>query len=175
MSKSLSLPADDVSNASVHLLTTRIITAYLARHSVSSDAIPALIKNVHTALNAPQAPASAKSELTPAVRPERSIFDDYLICLEDGKRVTLLKSHLKNRYNLSPDAYRERWKLPAHYPMVPPAYTRKRAAIAKTTGLGTQRFPANTTTPETAPDTVEGVAVQYIPARRRGRPRKLSH
>ncbi|GBR48293.1 MucR family transcriptional regulator [Neokomagataea thailandica] len=159
---------------SAHHHTARIVTAYLTRHAVPAAEIPALIHSVHAALQTPTAPASVDSERTPAVPPGRSVFEDYLICLEDGRRLTFLKGYLKKHYNLSPAAYRERWKLPAHYPMVPPAYTRKRVAIAKANGLGTQRWPAKTTTPEAAPDIVEGVAVQYIPEHRRGRPHKLS-
>ena len=75
----------------------------------------------------------------PAVSIKRSITPDYVICLEDGKKLKMLKRHLKTRYNLSPDEYRERWGLPADYPMVAPNYAKQRSALAKKIGLGTKR------------------------------------
>jgi len=98
-----------------------------------------LIQNVHGALSglgAPTAEPEVKQE--PAVSVRSSVKPDYIVCLEDGKKLKMLKRHLKTAYNMSPEAYRERWGLPPDYPMVAPNYARQRSRLAKEIGLGTR-------------------------------------
>jgi predicted transcriptional regulator len=122
--------------------TTEIVAAYVRHHTVATTELPALITEVFKALNM----AGQVEEPAPAARPEpavpirKSVTDDYLVCLEDGKKLKMLKRHLKTRYNMSPDEYRQRWGLPRDYPMVAPAYAEQRSEVAKKSGLG--RRPA---------------------------------
>ena len=119
-------------------LTTQIVVAQLGHAAVSADALPDLIRSVHRALstagNPPPAPAPV--ERPPAVPPNRSVFPDYIICLEDGQKFATLKRHLRTSFDLTPEQYRAKWKLPASYPMVAPNYTARRSALAKKIGLG---------------------------------------
>lgn len=122
-------------------LTANIVSAYVARHDVPQDDLPSLINRVHLALSGvgdgkAAAPAVNRE---PAVSPKKSVFNDFIICLEDGKKFKSLKRHLRSRYNLSPEAYREKWGLPPDYPMVAPAYAKARSALAKKMGLGQQK------------------------------------
>lgn len=120
-------------------LTTDIVASHVANNSVAVADLSYLIQQVYSAL-AGVGPAGAAAERpNPAVSIKRSITPDYVICLEDGKKLKMLKRHLKTRYNLSPDEYRERWGLPADYPMVAPNYAKQRSALAKKIGLGTKR------------------------------------
>lgn len=126
-------------------LTANIVSAYVARHDVPQDDLPSLINRVHLALSgvgdgkaAAAAPATPRE---PAVNPKKSIFNDFIICLEDGKKFKSLKRHLRSRYELTPEAYREKWGLPPDYPMVAPAYAKARSALAKKMGLGQQKRP----------------------------------
>jgi predicted transcriptional regulator len=118
-------------------LTTHIASAYVGNNSVAASDLPSLIRNIHTALtgvgNPVEAPVEAK---TPAVSIKKSLGDDYLICLEDGRKFKSLKRHLRTKYNLSPDEYRAKWGLPRTYPMVAPAYAAARSNLAKQMGLG---------------------------------------
>lgn len=117
-----------------------IVAAYVGNAKVVPSDVPVIIETVFTALTnlrAPQAPAP--EELTPAVPIKKSITPTALICLEDGKPFKTLKRHLKVAYNLSPDQYREKWGLPADYPMVAPAYAESRSQMAKSMGLGRKR------------------------------------
>lgn len=115
-----------------------IVAAYVSRNAVSADAVPDLIRAVHGALNSlGEAEAPTVSERPkPAVAINRSIQDDYIVCLEDGKRLKMLKRYLRSRFDMSPEDYRRRWGLPADYPMVAPAYAAKRSDFAKQIGLG---------------------------------------
>ncbi|MFY9291486.1 MAG: MucR family transcriptional regulator [Methylorubrum rhodinum] len=122
-------------------LTVDLVSAFVGHNSLAAAELPGLIVAVHGALAAlasrsaePEAPAP-----TPAVSIKRSIQQDYLICLEDGKKFKSLKRHLRTRYNLSPDEYRARWNLPDDYPMVAPSYAQTRSELARTMGLGQQR------------------------------------
>ncbi len=115
-----------------------IVTAYVSRNAVSSDALPDLIKTVHAALSRldqPE-PMALAERPKPAVPVNRSIQDDYIVCLEDGKQLKMLKRYLRTRYDLSPEDYRRRWGLPADYPMVAPGYAAKRSQFARQIGLG---------------------------------------
>ena len=123
-------------------LTADIVSAYVSNNSVPAGELAALIGDVHAALNrviggsAPVAPVEAPK---PAVAVKKSITPEYLICLEDGKKFKSLKRHLRTQYNMSPEQYREKWNLPADYPMVAPSYAEARSQLAKKMGLGQQR------------------------------------
>lgn len=121
-------------------LTADIVSAHLSNNSVSISDVPALITNVHGALQglgAAPDPEPAKPEPRVAIR--SSIKPDYIVCLEDGKKLKMLKRHLMTHYQMTPDEYRQRWGLNADYPMVAPNYAEQRRALAKKIGLGTKR------------------------------------
>jgi predicted transcriptional regulator len=122
-------------------LTADVVSAYVSNHEVPSDDLTNLISNVHLAFG--QLYSAKRSQdfekQNPAVPIKKSIARDYLICLEDGKKFKSLKRHLKTHYNLSPAEYREKWGLPADYPMVAPAYAEARSQLAKQMGLGHRR------------------------------------
>ena len=116
-----------------------IVSAYVSRNSVTADAVPDIIRSVHQAL---QQLAGGPTQPQPEERPKpavpigRSVQHDYIVCLEDGKRLKMLKRYLRSRYNMSPDDYRRRWGLQPDYPMVAPAYAARRSDFAKKIGLG---------------------------------------
>ena len=122
-------------------MTADIVSAYVGNNSVSASELPSLIQSVHRALagvsNGTETVETAPKE--PAVPVKRSITPDHLVCLEDGRKFKSLKRHLRTQYNMSPEQYREKWALPADYPMVAPAYAKARSALAKQMGLGQQR------------------------------------
>ena len=121
-------------------LTADIVAAHVSNNSVAVNDLPTLIANVHGALaklSSPVAPLEAKQE--PAVSIRASIKPDYVVCLEDGKKLKMLKRHLMTHYNLTPDQYRAKWNLPADYPMVAPNYAEQRRTLAVKIGLGTKR------------------------------------
>jgi predicted transcriptional regulator len=120
-------------------LTADIVSAHVSNNSVSVSDLPALIQNIHSALAGLGAAVSeppAKQE--PAVSIRSSIKPDFIICLEDGKKLKMLKRHLMTRYQLTPEQYRAKWNLPADYPMVAPNYAEQRRALAVSIGLGTK-------------------------------------
>ena len=122
-------------------LTADIVSAYVSNNSVSAAEIPALISQVHGALvrvSSGQGEAPAEP-LKPAVSIKKSITNDYIVCLEDGKKFKSLKRHLRTQYNMTPEQYREKWGLPPDYPMVAPNYAAARSQLAKQMGLGQQR------------------------------------
>ena len=121
-------------------LTADIVAAHVSNNEVSADQLTQLIPAVHAALaglNGPQVPAPAEKP-QPAVPVRQSIKPDYLVCLEDGKKLKMLKRYLMTRYSLTPDQYRARWGLQADYPMVAPNYADQRRVLAKQIGLGTR-------------------------------------
>tara|TARA_Y100000588_G_scaffold371085_1_gene442014 strand:+ start:560 stop:982 length:423 start_codon:yes stop_codon:yes gene_type:complete len=121
-------------------LTTNIVASHVSNNSVASTELPQLIQQVYAALSiAGSAGASAAPRPQPAVAIKRSITPDFIVCLEDGKKLKMLKRHLKTRYNMTPDEYRERWGLGLDYPMVAPNYAAQRSTLAKKIGLGTKR------------------------------------
>ncbi|MBX3485518.1 MucR family transcriptional regulator [Phenylobacterium sp.] len=131
--------SDGPSELELLRLGAGIVSAYVGRHEIAVDALPDVIRTVHqalTALTAASAAARAEERPKPAVPIGRSVQHDYIVCLEDGKRLKLLKRYLRSHYNLSPDEYRRRWGLPADYPMVAPAYAARRSDFAKQIGLG---------------------------------------
>jgi predicted transcriptional regulator len=115
-----------------------IVAAYVSRNSVSADAVPDIIRSVYGALEGLNRSTIAVPEERPkpAVPINRSIQHDFIVCLEDGKKLKMLKRYLRSRYDMSPDDYRRRWGLPPDYPMVAPAYAARRSAFAKEIGLG---------------------------------------
>lgn len=118
-------------------LSTEIVSAYVSHNVVPAAELPELISNVYGAMAATQTEATeTKEPLKPAVSVRKSITDDYLICLEDGKKFKSLKRHLRTHYGLSPEEYREKWGLPTDYPMVAPNYAAARSELAKKMGLG---------------------------------------
>src|SRR5437588_10137868 len=130
---------DDTSGSFIEL-TADIVSAYVSNNSVSAGEIPSLINQVHSALmrvSAGQTDAQPEP-LKPAISVKKSITPDYLVCLEDGKKFKSLKRHLRTQYNMTPDAYREKWGLASDYPLVAPNYARQRSRLAKEIGLGTR-------------------------------------
>jgi predicted transcriptional regulator len=122
-------------------LTANIVSAYLSNNPTPASEIPNLISQVHAALlrvSSGRAETSAEPA-KPAVSLKKSINPDYLVCLEDGKRFKSLKRHLRSRYNMTPEQYRDKWGLPVDYPMVAPNYAVARSQLAKKMGLGQQR------------------------------------
>jgi len=119
-------------------LTTEIVSAHVGNNDVPLEELPKLIQDVFGTLSQVGTGAMPQEKPKPAVSPKKSIFPDYIICLEDGKRLKMLKRHLKTSYDMTPDEYRERWGLPADYPMVAPNYAKHRSNLAKKIGLGTK-------------------------------------
>ena len=117
-------------------LTAQVVAAYVRNHSVAPEDLPALMKTVRHGLERSSEREADAPTREPAVPVEKSITDTHLICLEDGKPFQSLKRHLRVAFDLSPEEYRARWGLPDDYPMVAPAYARRRSALAKKTGLG---------------------------------------
>ncbi len=115
-------------------LVSKIVSAYVSQNSVPPGELSHLIRTVHEALMGPGQAASSRPE--PAVPIKKSVKPDYVVCLEDGKKLKTLKRHLRTSYDMSPDEYRQRWGLPADYPMVAPKYAAVRSALAKKIGLG---------------------------------------
>lgn len=130
--------AEAAHNSDLLELTAAIVSSYVEGNELAPGDLPGLIASVHGALKAAEsgpAPAPAK-ELVPAVAPRRSVFPDYIICLEDGKRFKSLKRHLRSAYDMSPEEYRAKWNLPSDYPMVASNYSAARSELAKKIGLG---------------------------------------
>ncbi|WP_292531971.1 MucR family transcriptional regulator [Methylocystis sp.] len=122
-------------------LAADIVSAYVSNNSVPAGELPGLISDVYNALLRVDSGSSAApaEPPKPAIAVKRSVTNDYLICLEDGKKFKSLKRHLRTQYGLSPEDYREKWGLPADYPMVAPNYAKARSNLAKQMGLGQQR------------------------------------
>src|SRR6185312_812138 len=116
---------------------TEIVTAYLSKNSLPPEEVPALIRSVHATLGGIAGDVPAIRDIRePAVSIKKSVKPDYIVCLEDGKKLKMLKRYLRARYDLSPDAYRAKWGLPADYPMTAPNYAARRSEFAKKFGLG---------------------------------------
>ena len=121
-------------------LTADIVAAHVSNNSVAVNDLPSLIQNVHSALTGiSQTTAAPEARPEPKVSIRSSIKPDYIVCLEDGKKLKMLKRHLMTHYNLTPDQYRQKWGLSADYPMVAPNYAEQRRSLAKSIGLGTKR------------------------------------
>ena len=133
---------NDLTSTSPYVeLTADIVSAYVSNNTIAVQDLPGLIHEVHNALlRMTSGPAELSSEsLKPAISVKKSVTPDYIVCLEDGKKFKSLKRHLRTQYGMSPEDYREKWGLPADYPMVAPNYANARSALAKQMGLGQQR------------------------------------
>ncbi len=119
-------------------LTTEIVSAHVGNNSIALGDLPQLIQDVYKTLAIIGTTPAVPERPKPAVPIKKSITADYVICLEDGKKLKMLKRHLKTSYNMTPDEYRGRWGLPPEYPMVAPNYAKHRSALAKKIGLGTK-------------------------------------
>jgi predicted transcriptional regulator len=121
-------------------LTARIVAAHAANNPLEANGLPAAIREIYQVLaTIDEAPAPPEEKPQPAVPVRKSVFPDYIICLEDGKQLKMLKRHLLTAFKMTPDQYREKWGLDASYPMVAPNYAEKRSALAKQIGLGTRK------------------------------------
>jgi predicted transcriptional regulator len=121
-------------------LTAQIVSAHLARNTVAIEELPALIREVYNALSTVgEAEVAEAGPPEPAVPVTKSVFPDYIVCLECGKRLTMLKRHLMAEHNMTVDQYRAKWGLPSNYPMVAPNYAKTRSELAKKMGLGRRR------------------------------------
>jgi predicted transcriptional regulator len=132
----------DIENAEDTLLTLTadIVAAHVSNNSVAVNDLPNLIQNVHAALTGIAGKvAAAEPKPEPKVSIRSSIKPDYIVCLEDGKKLKMLKRHLMTHYNMTPEQYRQKWGLSADYPMVAPNYAEQRRTLAKSIGLGTKR------------------------------------
>jgi predicted transcriptional regulator len=119
-------------------LAAQIVSAHVSNNSVAPDALPSLIQDVYKTLANVGKETAQPEKPQPAVPVSKSVTASHIICLEDGKKLKMLKRHLRTAYNLSPEQYRERWGLAANYPMVAPNYARQRSSLAKKIGLGTR-------------------------------------
>jgi len=134
------MPEADNTDDTLLTLTADIVAAHVSNNSVAVNDLPNLIQNVHGALSAIAGTTSAaEPKPEPKVSIRSSIKPDYIVCLEDGKRLKMLKRHLMTHYNMTPDQYRQKWGLSGDYPMVAPNYAEQRRALAKSIGLGTKR------------------------------------
>ena len=139
--------AAPASSSALIELTADVVAAYVSNNSVPVSELANLISDVHAALGRvgsaqAAAPAAPAEKQKPAVNPKRSVQDDYIICLEDGKKFKSLKRHLMTHFNLTPEQYREKWGLESTYPMVAPKYAAARSQLAKKMGLGRKRKAA---------------------------------
>lgn len=135
-----------VSQKDIVRMTARVSAAYMGRNPIDSAAVGGVITSIHDTLYGLASQSSvdpAKPKRKPAVAVAKSVAPNYLVCLEDGKRLKMLKRHLKAAFGLTPEEYRQRWNLPPDYPMVAPKYAAQRSAFAKKMGLGKNR-PAKT-------------------------------
>lgn len=138
----------EASSTDLVALTAAITAGYLRSNRLPTTAIQELIELVHTSLKQLGQPEVPPKSQEPAVPIRKSVNDAYVVCLEDGKKLKMMTRHLRTVYNLSPEAYRAKWNLPSNYPMVAPAYARKRSALARELGLGRKRPKPE---PEAAP------------------------
>lgn len=158
MNRNKKMPDGSQAHNELLALTADIVASHFANNSVAPGDVPAVIESVYATLarlGSPEPAPAPRQE--PAVPVRSSIKPDYIVCLEDGKKLKMLKRHLMTRYGMTPDDYRAKWNLPADYPMVAPNYAEQRRTLAKSIGLGTARISKDATKPSGKP---------------RGRPRK---
>lgn len=129
---------EEISSADLLRMTTEVVSAYVSNNVLPATQIPDVIVTVYGSLNELNAPPQEEKPAPqkPAVSIRRSVNDDYIICLEDGKKLKMLKRHLRSNYNMTPEEYRAKWNLPSDYPMVAPNYAAQRSEFAKKIGLG---------------------------------------
>ncbi|MDP2194281.1 MAG: MucR family transcriptional regulator [Alphaproteobacteria bacterium] len=131
--------SDNITSADLLSFTTEIVSSYVSNHQVTPENLKKIIQTTYQVVSeTARSPflLRSSSPLNPAVPIEESVKEDYIVCLEDGKRLQMLKRHLKTVYKMSVEQYRERWGLPHDYPVVAPSYAKRRSQIAKNTGLG---------------------------------------
>jgi predicted transcriptional regulator len=128
--------ADKISPEDLLRMTSEVAAAYVSNNPLAAAQLPEVIRTIHASLAGLQSGAGSAEPLTPAVPVKKSVHDDYIVCLEDGKKLKMLKRHLRTAYGLTPEDYRQKWGLPADYPMVAPNYAAQRSAFAKKIGLG---------------------------------------
>ena len=131
--------AEETSGEAILAYSADIVAAYVGQNTVAADAIPDLIRSVHRTLSnlgKPEAQARNTEKQKPAVPISKSVQHDYIVCLEDGSKLKMLKRYLRSRYGMSPEDYRRKWGLAPDYPMVAPAYAARRSDFAKQIGLG---------------------------------------
>ncbi len=128
--------ANDIMSETLITLTADIVAAHVSNNSVAVSDLPLLIANVHGALSGLGGQVVVETPLEPAVPIRNSVKRDYIVCLDDGKKLKMLRRHLMTHYGMTPDDYRAKWGLPADYPMVAPAYAEQRRQLAKDIGLG---------------------------------------
>ena len=134
------MPEAENTDDTLLTLTADIVAAHVSNNSVAVNDLPNLIQNVHAALSGiAGSSGAAEAKPEPKVSIRSSIKPDYIVCLEDGKKLKMLKRHLMTHYNMTPDQYRQKWGLSADYPMVAPNYAEQRRTLAKSIGLGTKR------------------------------------
>ena len=128
----------ELADTDVLELTAQIVAAHVSNNTIGSESLPGLIQDVYRSLAGVGKAQIVPEKQSPAVPVRKSVFPDYIVCLEDGKKLKMLKRHLKTSYNMTPDDYREKWQLPSDYPMVAPNYAQHRSTLAKKIGLGTK-------------------------------------
>lgn len=131
--------SDETNDDTLITLTADIVAAHVSNNSVAVNDLPQLINNIHGALAGLAGRSAPEAKLEPKVPIRSSIRPDYIVCLEDGKKLKMLKRHLMTHYQMTPDQYRQKWGLNSDYPMVAPNYAEQRRMLAKAIGLGTKR------------------------------------
>lgn len=129
---------DKIENAEIMELTAEIVASYVSNNTVAGGDLAGVIHDVYRALSTLGTAAKQSDRPNPSVPVKKSVMPDYIVCLEDGKKLKMLKRHLMTAYSMTPEDYRERWGLPADYPMVAPNYAKHRSSLAKKIGLGTK-------------------------------------
>ena len=163
--------SDELNNELLSL-TADIVAAHVANNNVATSEVPTLIAQVHAALTGLTEPKKAEEpELQPAVPVRSSVKHDYIVCLEDGKKLKMLKRYLRTNYNMTPEEYRTKWKLPRDYPMVAPAYAEQRRGLAKQIGLGRKKAEAPAAKPARAKAAPKAAAAAATPAKRGRKPK----
>jgi predicted transcriptional regulator len=148
------------SNPELLTFVAQIVSAHVSHNAVSPAALPAVIQSVYDTLRVLSAGEPPTAKPAPAVPIGKSVFPDHIVCLEDGRKLKMLKRHLQTAYNMTPEQYRERWGLPSDYPMTAPKYAAHRSALAKKSGLGSR---------PTVSDEPPDPPVQKVPEGSRGK------
>ena len=169
--------SDELNNELLSL-TADIVAAHVANNNVATSEVSSLIAQVHAALSGLTEPKKVEEpELQPAVPIRSSVKHDYIVCLEDGKKLKMLKRYLRTNYNMTPEDYRTKWKLPRDYPMVAPAYAEQRRGLAKQIGLGRKKAepsaaaPAAKAAPRKAAAPKAAAEPAKVPAKRGRKPK----
>ena len=157
--------SDNVNTTGLLGLTAQIVSAHIRNNKVATEALSPLIQAVYQSLSTVGTVEAEPEKLAPAVPWKKSVFSDFIICLEDGKKLKMLKRHLKTSYGLTPEQYRSKWGLPKEYPMVAPTYANRRSELAKLAGLG-RKLPDSDAEPVPEPEPEPEPEAAIVPARR---------